>query len=84
MKLNIRLGKLLALVPEYNAKLRGWRDAAASTYVDRIAGIYQAQPCVDWDGAILEIVITVREQELMGVVLDGGSGVNIFYESTLR
>lgn len=80
MKLNICLGQLLALVPEYSAKLCGWKEVPA--HADRVAGICQAEPCADWDGVIPDIVVMLQEQELRGMVLDGGLGVNIISEAT--
>lgn len=52
MKLNIRMGQLLALVPEYNAKLQKsfGREASVGAAVHPDSCL--EEPCADWNGAV--------------------------------
>ena len=84
LQLNISLGELLSLIPEYRKK---WSTAEAE---EEVAGPTNTSascsviPCVDWDGVVPEIEVLINETNITGVVLDGGSGVNILAEETRK
>jgi hypothetical protein len=71
-------------VPEYNAKLQKsfGREASVGAAVQPDSCL--AEPCADWDGAVPEIEVVIHGHQVSGIVLDGGSGVNIMSEETRR
>lgn len=82
LKLDIFVRQLLALILEYNSKLATSLGVPRSRFETMIPVICKAEPCQDWDGVIPKIAVTIEGRKLTGVVLDGGSGVNIMAEHT--